>query len=235
MNFHVMTLFPELISTCMNESITGRAIRAGLISVDPVNIRDYTLDKHRNVDDYPFGGGAGMLMMADPVYRCYTAVLEKIGENSRVRTLYMSPEGKTFTQADARSLSEEDDLIFLCGHYEGIDARVLEEIRPEEYSIGDYVLTGGELPAIVMMDAISRLVPGVLNNPISSELESHSHGLLEYPQYTRPREWHGKEVPEVLLSGDHRRIKEWCLNKAIEVTRQKRPDMYEQYMSNEDR
>ena len=184
MNFHVMTLFPEMIERAMNESITGRAIKAGYISVDAVNIRDFANNKHNRVDDYPYGGGAGMVMQAEPVYRCYESICQSIG-NERPRVVFMTPQGRTFNQKIAEELSQEEDLVLLCGHYEGIDERVLEKIVTDNVSIGDYVLTGGELPALVVMDTISRLVPGVLNNGMSAVKESFSDNLLEYPQYTR--------------------------------------------------
>ena len=229
MNFYVMTLFPEMVMGGLNNSIIKRAMENELIRIEAVNIRDYTLDKHKKVDDYPFGGGAGMLMQAQPVWRCYQSILSGI-KSEKPRILYMSPQGKTFNQEMARELSKEEDLIFLCGHYEGIDQRVLDRIGVEEVSIGDYVLTGGEFPAMVMIDTISRLVPGVLNNDTSTDEESFSDSnLLEYPQYTRPEEWEGVKVPEVLLSGHHKNIEKWRLEKAIENTKLKRPDLYEKY------
>lgn len=229
MNFYVMTLFPEMVMGGLNNSIIKRAMENDLIRIEAVNIRDYTLDKHKKVDDYPFGGGAGMLMQAQPVWDCYQSILSGI-KSEKPRILYMSPQGKTFNQEMARELSKEEDLIFLCGHYEGIDQRVLDRIDVEEVSIGDYVLTGGEFPAMVMIDTISRLVPGVLNNDTSTDEESFSDSnLLEYPQYTRPEEWEGVKVPEVLLSGHHKNIEKWRLEKAIENTKLKRPDLYEKY------
>ena len=229
MNFYVMTLFPEMVMGGLNNSIIKRAMENDLIRIEAVNIRDYTLDKHKKVDDYPFGGGAGMLMQAQPVWDCYQSILSGI-KSEKPRILYMSPQGKTFNQEMARELSKEEDLIFLCGHYEGIDQRVLDRIGVEEVSIGDYVLTGGEFPAMVMIDTISRLVPGVLNNDTSTDEESFSDSnLLEYPQYTRPEEWEGMKVPEVLLSGHHKNIEKWRLEKAIENTKLKRPDLYEKY------
>lgn len=229
MNFYVMTLFPEMVMGGLNNSIIKRAMENDLIRIEAVNIRDYTLDKHKKVDDYPFGGGAGMLMQAQPVWDCYQSILSGI-KSEKPRILYMSPQGKTFNQEMARELSKEEDLIFLCGHYEGIDQRVLDRIGVEEVSIGDYVLTGGEFPAMVMIDTISRLVPGVLNNDTSTDEESFSDSnLLEYPQYTRPEEWEGVKVPEVLLSGHHKNIEKWRLEKAIENTKLKRPDLYKKY------
>ena len=235
MRFSVMTLFPEMIESSMNSSITGRALENNLISLDVYNIRDYSLDKHKKVDDYTYGGGAGMLMFPQPIYDCYKAIEARItGDDEggkKPRVIYLSPKGKIFNQAMAKELSGEDDIVFLCGHYEGIDQRVLDEIVTDEVSIGDYVLTGGELPALVMMDTISRLVPGVLNNEESSEDESHSAGLLEYPQYTRPAEWMGKKVPDVLISGNHALIAKWRMEQSLEVTKRNRPDMYEKYIS----
>lgn len=235
MHFHVMTLFPEMIMEGLSKSIIGRAQQKECISLDAVNIRDYTLDKHKKVDDYPYGGGAGMLMQAQPVYDAYRAVLESIHSRGacpdrKVRVIYMTPQGEVFSQQKAVELAKEEDLIFLCGHYEGIDERVLEEIVTDYISIGDYVLTGGELPAMVMIDTISRLVPGVLNNGESAQTESHSDGLLEYPQYSRPEVWHEKTVPDVLLSGHHANIEKWRHEQALLRTQQRRPDMYSAYM-----
>ncbi len=247
MNFHVMTLFPEMITQAMEVSITGRAIRAGLINVNAVNIRDFANNKHNRVDDYPYGGGAGMVMQAEPVYLCYQAVRDGIlGRKSRVnagaegeagddekghekslRVIYLSPQGETFHQGMAQELAREEDLVFLCGHYEGIDERVLEEIVTDYVSVGDYVLTGGELPALVMMDAISRLVPGVLSNDISAQTESFSDSLLEYPQYTRPEEWRGRKVPPVLLSGNHKLLAQWYREQSVLRTANYRPDLLE--------
>ncbi len=213
----------------LNNSIIKRALEKDLVQIEAVNIRDYTIDKHNKVDDYPFGGGAGMLMQAQPVYDCYLAIRKKIGETAP-RVLYMSPQGKTFTQEMANELSKEENLILLCGHYEGIDQRVLDRMNVEEVSIGDYVLTGGELPAMVITDTVARLVPGVLNNDDSALDESFSDGLLEYPQYTRPEEWDGIKVPEVLLSGHHKNIAEWRHEMALENTKNKRPELYEAYI-----
>ncbi|CDE68461.1 tRNA (guanine-N(1)-)-methyltransferase [Clostridium sp. CAG:277] len=226
MNFHVMTLFPEMIERAMGESITGRAIKAGHISVNAVNIRDFSNNKHNRVDDYPYGGGAGMVMQAEPVYQCYESICRSIG-NSRPRVVFMTPQGRTFNQQMAEELSREEDLILLCGHYEGIDERVLEKIVTDNVSIGDYVLTGGELPALVVMDTISRLVPGVLNNGMSAVKESFSDNLLEYPQYTRPEEWMGEKVPPVLLSGHHKNIAAWYREQSILRTAKNRPDLLE--------
>ena len=229
MNFHVLTLFPDMIKQGLNTSITGRSIENGTITLNAVNIRDYTINKHKKVDDYPYGGGAGMLMQAQPVYDAYKAVIQKI--KSKPRVIYLTPQGKVFKQSMAKEFALEEDLIFLCGHYEGIDERVLEEIVTDYISIGDYVLTGGELPAMVLMDAISRMVPGVLGNKESGDSESHSNYLLEYPQYSRPEEWMGKKVPEVLLSGDHAKVDEWRLEQSLQRTKMLRPDLYEKWAS----
>lgn len=261
MNFHILTLFPDMVMQGLSQSIIGRAAERGLLSIEAVNIRDYTKDKHKKVDDYPYGGGAGMLMQAQPVYDAWKAVEERIAdraqaipprsrtmcvtpqgekvqetkaqikqaESRRIRTVYVTPQGATFTQQMAKELAKEEDVIFLCGHYEGIDERVLEEIVTDYISIGDYVLTGGELPAMVMIDAISRMVPGVLTNGESGDTESFEGNLLEYPQYSRPEEWHGKCVPKVLLSGNQRMIDAWRREAAAERTRERRPDLYRKY------
>ena len=223
MNYHVLTLFPEMIENGMNTSITGRAITKGLLSLEAINIRDFAFNKHQKVDDYPYGGGAGMLMQAEPVYLSYESIAERIGRKPRV--IFLTPQGKTFNQDMAKEFALEEDLVFLCGHYEGIDERVLEEIVTDYVSIGDYVLTGGELPAMVMMDSISRMVPGVLNNQESGETESFSGNLLEYPQYSRPEEWHGKKVPEVLLSGHQANVDKWRREQSIIRTAKWRPDL----------
>lgn len=227
-HFHILTLFPDMVMNGLSESIIGRACQNGYIDIEAVNIRDYTLNKHKRVDDYTYGGGAGMLMQAQPVYDAYKAVEQKI--SSKPRVIYVTPQGQVFNQQIATEFSKEEDLVFLCGHYEGIDERVLEEIVTDYISIGDYVLTGGELPAMVMIDAISRLVPGVLNNDESAQTESHSNGLLEYPQYSRPETWHDKKVPEVLLSGHHANIAKWRLEQALIRTKERRPELYEAYM-----
>lgn len=255
MNFHILTLFPEMVLNGLNTSIIGRAVNSGLLSIEAVNIRDYAFNKHQSVDDYPYGGGAGMLMQAEPVYLAWEAVEEKIkarrelpteneaalaeqaeipeqskaaeNEGKRTRVVYLSPQGDVFNQKMAEELAQEEDLILLCGHYEGIDERVLEEIVTDYVSIGDYVLTGGELPAMVMVDAISRLVPGVLHNNVSAEFESFQDNLLEYPQYSRPEEWHGKKVPPVLLSGHHANIEKWRREQSILRTKERRPDLLE--------
>lgn len=232
MNFHILTLFPQMVEQGLNTSIIGRAQEKGILSVETINIRDFTMDKHKKVDDYPYGGGAGMLMQAQPVYDAYLHVVEKIKTRQRPRVIYVTPQGKTFKQEMAKEFALEQDLIFLCGHYEGIDERVLEEIVTDYVSIGDYVLTGGELAAMVMIDSISRMVPGVLSNKESGETESFSDNLLEHPHYTRPEIWRGKEVPQVLLSGHHKRIEEWRKEQSLERTRIRRPDLYEKYLSN---
>ena len=229
MNYHVLTLFPEMIENGMNTSITGRAITKGLLSLEAINIRDFAFNKHQKVDDYPYGGGAGMLMQAEPVYLSYESIVERIGRKPRV--IFLTPQGKTFNQNMAKEFALEEDLVFLCGHYEGIDERALESIVTDYVSIGDYVLTGGELPAMVVIDSVSRLVPGVLNNDESAQTESFSDGLLEYPQYTRPANYKGMEVPEVLLSGHHGNIEKWRHEKSLERTKKYRPDLYEKYMA----
>lgn len=229
MKFHVLTLFPEMILNGLHTSIIGRAAEKNIISINAVNIRDYTLDRHGKVDDYPYGGGAGMLMQAQPVYDAHRAVTE----GRRVRTVYVTPQGIPFTQKLAEELAGEKELIFLCGHYEGIDERVLEEVVTDYVSIGDYVLTGGELPAMVMIDAIARLVPGVLSNGLSAETESFHNDLLEYPQYSRPEVWHEKSVPGVLLSGNHKKITAWRLEESKKRTERNRPDLYEKYLAKE--
>ncbi|MCR5584366.1 MAG: tRNA (guanosine(37)-N1)-methyltransferase TrmD [Lachnospiraceae bacterium] len=231
MNFYVMTLFPDMINSCMNESIIGRAVEKGILSINAVNIRDFTLDKHRKVDDYPYGGGAGMLMAADPVVRTWEHIVEEVNKGNdkdsqkKPKTIYLTPWGRKFDQNAAKELAKEEDLIFICGHYEGIDERALEIIQPDFYTIGDYVLTGGELPAMVMMDTVSRLVPGVLNNVDSAVYESFNDNLLEHPQYTRPEEYRGLKVPEVLLSGHHANVEKWKKEKSVERTRKYRPDL----------
>ena len=228
MNYHVLTLFPDMVLNGLNTSIIGRAVENGKISVNAIDIREFTLDKHRKVDDYPYGGGAGMLMQAQPVYDAYKSVVDKLPEKSKKRVVYVTPQGYPFTQLMAEKFAKCDDLILLCGHYEGVDERVLEEIVTDYVSIGDYVLTGGELPAMVMIDAISRLVPGVLHNEISAETETFHKYLLEYPQYTRPEVWHDKEVPEILLSGNQKKISDWRLKKSKKRTLERRPDLYDQ-------
>lgn len=223
MNFYILTLFPEMVEQGLSTSIIGKAVQKDLLHIEAVNIRDYTHDKHQKVDDYPYGGGAGMLMQAQPIYDAYMALVKKIGY--RPRTVYLTPQGPVFTQSMAKEMAAEENMIFLCGHYEGVDERVLEEIVTDYVSIGDYVLTGGELPAMVMIDAISRMVPGVLTNEDSGLAESFEGNLLEYPQYSRPAEWNGKRVPEVLLCGDHSKVETWRREQSILRTQKYRPDL----------
>ncbi len=230
-----MTLFPEMIVQGLSTSVLGRAIARGIISLNAVNIRDYTLDKHKRVDDYPYGGGAGMVMSADPVVRCCRSVFEKIEEKKRGegkeagrrRVIYLTPQGRTFSQEMAREFAKEEELVFLCGHYEGIDERAVQMVVTDQVSIGDYVLTGGELAVMVVIDAVARLVPGVLNNGDSAEFETFHDHLLEYPQYTRPEVYEGRAVPEVLLSGHHAKIEQWRRQQSIERTRALRPELLE--------
>lgn len=225
--FHILTLFPEMVMDGLNISIIGRAIEAGLLEINAVNIRDYSTNKHMKVDDYPYGGGAGLVMQPEPVYRAYKDLEKDMKKKPRV--VYLTPQGTTFHQEMAKELAKEEELVFLCGHYEGIDERVLEEIVTDYVSIGDYVLTGGELPAMVMIDSISRLVPGVLHNDDSAGDESFENGLLEYPQYTRPPVFLDKEVPEVLLSGHHENIRKWRHEQSVKRTKERRPDLWETY------
>lgn len=225
MKFYILTLFPDMVSQGLNTSIIGRAAARGLLHIECINIRDYTKDKHKKVDDYPYGGGAGMLMQAQPVYDAWRSVAERIG--GRPRTVYLTPQGRTFDQGQAKNLAQEEDLVLLCGHYEGIDERVLEEIVTDYVSIGDYVLTGGELAAMVVADAVSRMVPGVLTNDASGSLESFEGSLLEYPQYSRPEEWMGKKVPPILLSGDHAKVDAWRREQSVIRTAMRRPDLLE--------
>ena len=227
MRFDVMTLFPDMVRTVLSESIIGRAQSGGLIDVHCHNIRDFSLDKHRKTDDTPYGGGVGMVMSCQPIYDCYASIVSDIPKDSKSRVIYMSPKGKIFSHEKALELSEYDNLIFLCGHYEGVDQRVIDEIVDEEISIGDYVVTGGEIPACIVIDAVSRLIDGVLASSECYEGESVASGILEYPQYTKPREFHGREVPEILLSGDHKKIDLWRLERAVEITRERRPDLLE--------
>lgn len=223
MNYHILTLFPEMVLNGLHTSIIGRAAEKGLLSIEAIDIREYSTDKHRHVDDYPYGGGAGMVMQPMPICDAYDDLCDKIGKKPRV--IYMTPQGRVFNQKIAEELAQEEDLVFLCGHYEGIDERALELIATDYLSIGDYVLTGGELPAMVMIDCISRLIPGVLNNDTSAEFESFHDNLLEYPQYTRPEEYRGLRVPEVLLSGHHKNIDAWRREQSIKRTLERRPDL----------
>lgn len=223
MKFYIMTLFPEMVLGGLCTSIIGRAEDRGLLSIEAVNIRDYAFNKHNSVDDYPYGGGAGMLMQAEPVYQAYQSVAQQL--KTKPRVVYLCPQGNTFHQKMAEEFAQEQELVLLCGHYEGIDERVLEEIVTDYVSIGDYILTGGELPAMVMVDAIARLVPGVLHNCVSAEFESFQDNLLEYPQYSRPEVWHGKKVPEVLLSGHHANVEKWRRRQSVLRTARLRPDL----------
>ena len=229
MRFHILTLFPEMVMQGLLTSITGRAVKQNKIAIEATNIRDYTLDKHAKVDDYPYGGGAGMLMQAQPVYDAYRGVADRIPEGAKKRVVYVTPQGTPFTQQMAQDFAACDDLILLCGHYEGIDERVLEEVVTDYVSIGDYVLTGGELASMVIVDAVARLVPDVLNNDQSAETESFHGNLLEYPQYSRPEVWHDKKVPQVLLSGNQKKINEWRLEQSVIRTKERRPDLYAKY------
>ena len=233
MNFHVMTLFPEMIEQGMHTSVTGRALDQGLISLNAVNIRDFAFNKHKHVDDYPYGGGAGMVMQAEPIYLAWESITGTMEKKPRL--IYVTPQGRVFNQTMAREYSQEEDLVFLCGHYEGVDERILEEIVTDYVSIGDYILSGGELAAMVMMDAVSRLVPGVLGNEESAEFESFQDNLLEHPHYTRPAVFHGKPVPEVLLSGHHANIDRWRRIQSLKRTWERRPDLLDQAdLTNED-
>ena len=220
-----MTLFPDMVKGVLSESIIGRAQNGGLIEVDCHNIRDFSVDKHRKTDDTPYGGGVGMVMTCQPIYDCYESIVKNIPEENKKRVIYMSPKGQIFSHDKAKELSQYDNLIFLCGHYEGVDQRVLDLIVDEEISIGDYVVTGGEIPACIVIDAVSRLLDGVLASSECYEGESVASGILEYPQYTKPREFRGREVPEILLSGDHGKIDRWRLEEAVKITRERRPEM----------
>lgn len=223
MKITIMTLFPEMCNAVLDESIIGRARKSGIIEIDTVNIRDFTQDKHNRVDDAPYGGGMGMLMQTQPIYDCFASLCSEDGKKPHL--IYMSAQGKTLTQKRVKELSQLENIAILCGHYEGVDERIIEEIVDEEISIGDYVLTGGELPALILSDSIARMIDGVLPNDEAKELESHYSGLLEYPQYTRPPEWHGRKVPDILLSGHHGNIDKWRREKSLERTLERRPDM----------
>lgn len=233
MRIDIATLFPEMCEAILSESIVGRARKKGALEIYCHQIRDYTNDKHRRVDDIPYGGGMGMVMQADPIYNCYNAVCEQLG--AKPHTIYMTPKGSVFNQKKAVQLAQLDNIFLLCGHYEGVDQRILDKIVDEEISIGDYVLTGGELPATVLTDAVARMCDGVLSSPECYQDESHFGGLLEYPQYTRPEIWQEEAVPSVLLSGHHKNIAEWRLKKSLEITKEKRPDMYEAYINNSEK
>lgn len=234
MQFDIMTLFPELVKTVLGESIIGRAQKSGALEINCHNIRDFSEDKHRRVDDTPYGGGKGMLMMAPPIYRCYEHIMELKEDDARTRVVFMSPSGSLFNQKKAEELSKYDHIVVLCGHYEGVDRRIIDEIVDEEISIGDYVLTGGEIPACILVDCVSRLVDGVLSDPECHEEESISSGYLEYPQYTRPYEFHGVKVPDVLISGHHENISKWRREQSIRLTEQRRPDILEKYKKEEE-
>ena len=220
-----MTLFTDMCNAVLGESIIGRARQAGKVEINTVDIRDFSIDKHRHVDDKPYGGGNGMVMLAEPIYRCYNSICDEIGKKPHF--VYMTPQGKTLTQQRVKELSKLDNIVILCGHYEGVDERVIEELKPEEISIGDYVLTGGELPALILADSISRMLDGVLSNDECFEEESHYNSLLEYPQYTHPSVWNNREVPEVLLSGHHQNVDNWRREQSLKRTLDRRPDMLE--------
>lgn len=225
MRIDIATLFPEMCEAVLGESIIGRARKAGHIEINCHNIRTYTINKHRNVDDKAYGGGTGMVMQAQPIYDCVMAIKSQLSENAKPRLIYMSPQGRTLTQEIVKELAQEENLILLCGHYEGVDQRVLDELEFEEISTGDYVVTGGELPALMLADSVARLQKGVLPNEDAYSIESHYNGLLEHPQYTRPEEWMGRKVPEVLISGHHANIKKWQEEMSRKVTEKKRPDL----------
>ena len=228
MKIDVMTLFPEMFDSFKSASLMGKAVEKKILDIDIYNIRDWSLDKHKSVDDYVYGGGSGMLMMVQPIYDCYRHILEK-QDKKKIKTIYLSPRGKIFNQKCAIELSKESNLIFLCGHYEGIDERAIELLDAEEISIGDFVLTGGELPCMIMIDAIARFVSGVLSNDESVNDESFMNNLLEYPQWTRPYEYENLKVPDIILSGDHKKVDKWRLEKSIEITKKNRPDLYKKY------
>ena len=225
MRIDILTLFPQMCDTVMSESIIGRARQSGKVEINCIDIRNYTLDKHRRVDDKPYGGGMGMVMAPQPIYDCFQSLCEEIG--ARPHLIYLTPQGKTLTQERVKELAQLDNIALLCGHYEGIDERVIEELEPEEISVGDYVLTGGELPALIVADSVSRMLPGVLSDDECFEEESHYNSLLEYPQYTHPSEWNGREVPKILLSGHHAKVEEWRRQKSLERTLKRRPDLLE--------
>lgn len=225
MRIDILTLFPDMCDAVLSQSIIGRARQANKVEINCVDIRDYTLDKHRRVDDKPYGGGMGMIMAPQPIYDCFTSLCEEIG--ARPHLIYLTPQGKTLTQERVKELSKLDNIALLCGHYEGIDERVIEALEPEEISVGDYVLTGGELPALIVADAVSRMLPGVLSDDECFEEESHYNSLLEYPQYTHPSVWNDREVPEILLSGHHAKVDKWRREQSLKRTYERRPDMLE--------
>ena len=234
MQFHIMTLFPDMMKIILSESIIGRGEKKGCIKINYYNFRDYSDNKHRTVDDTPYGGGRGMLLTAPPLYNCHMAIVDNIREreahadnNINIRTVYMSPKGRLLTQKTAERLAEYDDLIVMCGHYEGVDERIIEEVVDEEISIGDYVLTGGELPCAILVDSVARLVDGVLSDPECHKEESISSGLLEYPQYTRPYDFRGRTVPDILLTGHHANIEKWRSEQSRSITEERRPDLLE--------
>lgn len=231
MHFDIMTLFPDMVKGILGESILGRAQKNGIFSVACHNIRDHAQNKHNNVDDTPFGGGMGMVMAAPPICRCHASIMAQVAPGERCRTIYLSPKGKVLTQQMATSFCQYDRLILLCGHYEGVDQRAIDAVVDEEVSIGDYVLTGGELPACILIDAVARLLDGVLAAPECHEEESIACGLLEYPQYTRPVEFDGAKVPDILLSGHHENIRKWRLEQSLAITKERRPELYEAYMA----
>lgn len=232
MRIDIMTLFCDMCNSVLGESIIGRARATGKVEINCRDIRDYTEDKHRRVDDKPYGGGMGMIMQAQPIFDCYLSLCDETG--TRPHLLYMTPQGKTLTQDRVKELAKLDNIAILCGHYEGIDERVIEELQPEEISVGDYVLTGGELPALIVADSISRMLPGVLSDDECFEEESHFSGLLEYPQYTHPAVWRDREVPDVLLSGHHANVDKWRRRQSLIRTRERRPDMFEKYELSKD-
>lgn len=228
MRIDIATLFPDMCEAVLGESIIGRARKAGYIEIHCHNIRDYTLDKHKRVDDKAYGGGTGMVMQPQPIHSCIMHIKEELGETEKPpRLIFMSPQGRVLTQEVVKELADESNLVLLCGHYEGVDQRVLDELEFEEISVGDFVVTGGELPALMLADAVARMQKGVLPNEDAYSIESHYNGLLEHPQYSRPEEWMGRRVPEVLLSGHHANIKKWQEEKALEITKLKRPDLLE--------
>ena len=227
MKINIMTIFPQMFNDFKRESLIGKAIDKGILEINVFNIRDYSKDSHKSVDDEVYGGGNGMLMMAQPIYDCYKAI---VGNKTSIDTYYMSPKGKVFNQEMAIDFSKKDEIVILCGHYEGVDERALKLINAKEVSIGDYVLTGGELPAMVVIDSMARFIRGVLSNDESTNIESFRNNLLEYPQYTRPYEYEGLKVPDILLSGDHKKVDEWNLEESIEITKNNRPDLYEKYL-----
>ncbi len=225
MRIDIMTLFPDMCRAYLGASIIGRAREAGKVQIECTDIRDYTQDKHRRVDDSPYGGGMGMIMQAQPIYDCYMDLCKKTG--AKPHLIYLTPQGKTLTQQRVKELAKLDHIALLCGHYEGVDERVIEELQPEEISVGDYVLTGGELPALIVADAVSRMIPGVLSSDECFTEESHYSSLLEYPQYTRPYVWHGRQVPEVLITGHHANVEAWRREQSLKRTAERRPDMLE--------